>query len=232
MARVSTLQPTTRRLVLLLLLAGVALFFFDAVWMAPLRILVVVFHEGGHALAALATGGSVEGISLSVNEGGVTTTRGGFAFLVMNGGYLGSLITGVLLLLLTRRAGAGKGVSAALGLILLVSTFIWFRPVLSFGFLYGLAAGLGLLAFGRFAPPSLADLFVRFMGVFSALYALHDIIDDVFRHGVLSGPWYASAGGQTDAHQLADYTGIPSPVWGFGWLFIGLATLFALRKRL
>lgn len=224
------MQPATKRLLLLLLLAAVGAFFFDAIWLAPLRILVVVFHEGGHALAALLTGGSVEGIGLSLDEGGVTYTRGGWRFAVMNGGYLGSLLTGVILLLLTRRAGAGKGVSAALGLILIASTFIWFRPILSFAFLYGLLAGLGLLVFGRLAPAGLADLFVRFLGVFSAMYALHDIVDDVFRHG-LGGPWYASSGGQTDAHALADATGVPAPIWGIGWLIIGMATLWSLRRR-
>jgi hypothetical protein len=44
------------------------------------QMLTIAFHEFGHALAAVLTGGKVESISLDPNEGGVTNMRGGKQF--------------------------------------------------------------------------------------------------------------------------------------------------------
>ena len=44
----------------------------------PFRIFVTFIHEGGHALAALLTGNSVESLRVAVNASGETnTTQGG-----------------------------------------------------------------------------------------------------------------------------------------------------------
>lgn len=212
------------------LLVLLAWLLWSTIWVAPLRILVVVFHELGHAAMAVLTGGEVEGIEVFANEGGVTRTRGGVAFLVMNGGYLGSLVAGVLLLASVKRPGRGRYVASALGVMLLLVTLLWFRPVLSFGFFYAGIAGAGLLLLGAWGAPWLVDGFVRFLGLFSALYALVDIQDDVFRHGLFGGSWYADGPIVTDAHLLAELTGIPSPVWGLGWIAAGLLTLWAARR--
>lgn len=224
------MSPQNRNLIATGLLALVAWFFWDTLWMAPLRVLVVVFHEAGHALMAVLTGGSVEGIQVGMNEGGQTLTRGGVRFLILNGGYLGSLLTGVALLASVKRPGRGRGVATALGLLLLLITLVWFRPILSFGFLYAGTMGFLLTLLGAYAPPWFSDGFVRFLGLFSALYALVDIQDDVFRLGLYGGSWYADGPVVTDAHMLAELTGVPSPIWGVGWLLIGVGTLFATRR--
>ncbi len=225
-----SISPKSRNLIVLALLAVVAWVFWGAVWMAPLRILVVVFHEAGHALMAVLTGGSVEGIQVGMNEGGRTMTRGGSTFLILNGGYLGSLVTGIALLAAVQKPGRGRFVAAGLGVLLLIITLVWFRPILSFGFLYAGTMGFLLVLLGALAPPWFSDGFVRFLGLFSALYALADIQSDVFRLGFFGGSWYADGPIVTDAHMLAELTLIPSPVWGIGWLVIGVATLWLTRR--
>src|SRR6185369_10471072 len=60
----------------------------------PFRIFVTFIHEGGHALAALLTGNSVQSLSVSMNASGETyTTRGGLfsEILVSSAGYLGAM---------------------------------------------------------------------------------------------------------------------------------------------
>src|SRR6202048_1340203 len=63
----------------------------------PFRIFVTFIHEGGHAIAALVTGNSVQGLSVAMNASGETyTTQGGrfSQMLVASAGYLGSLTFG------------------------------------------------------------------------------------------------------------------------------------------
>ena len=64
----------------------------------PLKILVVFMHELSHGLAAVFTGGSIEAISVSAQEGGHAITRGRSRFIILSAGYVGSLILGVGLL--------------------------------------------------------------------------------------------------------------------------------------
>jgi hypothetical protein len=59
------------------------------------------------------------------------------------------------------------------------------------------------------------------LGVFSILYALFDVRDDVF---------YAGSDVVSDATMLASLTGVPSVVWGAVWLVAGVAVLWFTRK--
>jgi hypothetical protein len=208
---------------LILLVTAVALaWFWHSPLLYPLRILVVLFHELGHALTALATGGEVLEIGLGSNEGGHCVTRGGWRFLILNGGYLGSLIFGLVILALSRGRRASRGLVATLGMLVLGVTLTLVRPVVGFGFGYGLITGLALI--GSKAPAAVNWWFLRLVGVFSVLYALLDVRDDVFRN--------AEYVGASDATMLAELTHIPAFVWGGGWILAGLALLVVFRKRL
>ncbi|MFH1463510.1 MAG: M50 family metallopeptidase [Pseudomonadota bacterium] len=207
----------------LLALAVVLAWFWHNPLLFPLRILVVLFHELGHGLVAVATGGEVVSIALSPDEGGLCVTRGGWRFLILNGGYLGSLVFGVLLLLLARARGAARGVVFTLGLLVLGASLAFVRPLVSFGFGYGLLAGLVLVGVGLKAPVVANWWLLRLLGVFSVLYALLDVRDDVFR---------ATGAATSDAAMLAEMTHIPGFVWGGAWILAGLLLLFLLRKRL
>jgi len=207
----------------LLLLAVVLAAFWHSLLLFPLRILVVLFHELGHACVALITGGEVLEIGLSANEGGYCITRGGSRFLVLNGGYLGSLAAGVAILALSRARRASRGLVFSLGVLVLLATLFFLRPLVSFGFLYGALAGAGLLVLGLKAPAGVNWGLLRLVGLFSVLYALLDVRDDVFRGG---------EGVVSDATMLAELTHLPAAFWGIAWVLAGLAALFALRKRI
>ena len=205
------------------LTAGVLLWFWDHPVVWPLKILVVLFHELGHAAAALATGGEVIDIGLSPQQGGVTHTRGGWSFLILNAGYLGSLAAGVGLLFLGRRPKTAAVGAWLVVLVLLVSTALWLRPVASFAFGFAVLALLGAAALARFGSSDLRASALRGLGVFSVLYALWDIRSDVFG---------APEGTVSDATMLAEMTFIPAPFWGALWLVAGVSVLIALRRWL
>lgn len=218
-----TQLPATRIAGLSILGIG-ALAFWDSLFLAPFKLLVVTFHELGHATTALLTGGSVVELVVNVNEGGHTLTSGGSHFLILNGGYLGSLVFGMLLLASVRSQSRGRLMLGLLGVGLWAIAGLWV-PLFSFGFVYIVLMGLGFLVASRKAPEDVAGWAVRGLGVFSILYALFDIRSDVFG-GVIGN------GGTTDATMLAEKTGIPGILWGVAWLCAGLLALWRARHRI
>lgn len=88
--------------------------------------LVIAFHEFGHAITACCTGGRVESISLDPHEGGVTHMRGGKQFITLPAGYLGSSLIGALLTFCGFNIVASKIASIVLGVCFLL-TLWWAR---------------------------------------------------------------------------------------------------------
>jgi len=209
--------------VALVVLGVLLLVFWNSILLWPVKIVVVLFHELGHAVAAWVTGGSVVEIGLSPRVGGYTLTQGGFRLLILNAGYLGSMVAGVLLLMATKRsAQVARGIAWGLGGALLLVALLFVRPILSFGFAFSLLTALAFWGLARYGSAQLDRLVLRALGLFSVLYAAFDIRSDVFRAGAAA----------SDAHMLAEATWIPAPVWGLAWLAAGVAILWFLRKRL
>src|SRR5499427_9911068 len=117
-------QATT---LLLAALLSIAFWFipFAEIATYPFRIFVTFIHEGGHAVAALLTGNSVQSLSVAMNASGETyTTQGGVfsQMLVSSAGYLGAMTFGAVLLVLIRRAVAARVVLLASALVILILT--------------------------------------------------------------------------------------------------------------
>lgn len=194
--------------------------FWDSLFLLPLKLLVVFFHEMGHAIAVLLTGGGVVDLAVGMDQGGHTISRGGNRFIILNAGYLGSLLFGVALLLVKTPRGA-KRTCVVLALTLLGAATLWVRPLVSFAALFCVATGGGFLWLSR--RTDAAESLIRVLGVFSVLYALGDIRDDVFR---------MPGGVVTDATMLAEHTGLPSVLWGLLWTGAGVLVLWRLRRVL
>src|SRR2546425_9582625 len=113
--KVSISRDTRPQATALLIAAAIsiALWFipFAEVLTFPFRIFVTFIHEGGHALAALVTGNSVQSLSVSMNASGETYTTQGGTFsqmFVSSAGYLGAMAFGAVLLVFIRRAVAAR----------------------------------------------------------------------------------------------------------------------------
>ena len=168
----------------------------------------------------MLTGGSIESIGLSFDEGGVCRTRGGWPFLILNAGYMGSLLWGALFLVLGERRARARGVIAAIGAFTLVVTVVYVRTL--FGFGYGVAAGLAFLAVASKLRSEVSEMLLAAIGATSALYAVWDVASDVLlRHSHAS-----------DAAALAQLTGVPAIVWGVLWIGLSLAALGYVIRRL
>jgi hypothetical protein len=88
--------------------------------------LVIAFHEFGHAIMACCTGGRVKSISLDPHEGGVTHMQGGIQAITLPAGYLGSSLIGALLTFCGFNIVASKIASIVLGVCFLL-TLWWAR---------------------------------------------------------------------------------------------------------
>jgi hypothetical protein len=203
----------TRALAVPLLAALLCYAFWRSPLLLPLKLFTVFLHEASHGLAALVSGGSIERIEISANEGGVCWTRGGWRFLVASAGYLGSLGFGLLFLWLGTRSRADRALVAMAGAATLFLTLAYVRSL--FGLAYGVLAGLALLAVAVWLPADASDVLLRVLGTVSALYAVWDIASDVLLRSVPG----------SDAHALAELTGLPALLWGLLWAALSVALL-------
>jgi len=211
---------------------------FAEVLTYPFRIFVTFIHEGGHAIAAVLTGNSVESLSIAMNASGETyTTKGGLLsqVFVASAGYVGSMAYGALLLILIRKAIAARVVLLGSAGLIFALTLVYglLKPIVSWGplsgipftFLAGTFLSLGLVAIAKFASSRVATFFVSFLAVQCVLNALLDLKTVFF----LSSPF--APGVPTDALNMAKATGIPAILWSMVWIAIAFAIL-SLAMRL
>jgi hypothetical protein len=212
---------------------------FAEVLSYPFRIFVTFIHEGGHAIAALLTGNSVQSLSVAMNASGETyTTQGGVLsqMFVSSAGYLGAMTFGSLLLVLIRRAVAARVVlmGSALVILVLTTVFGFFKPLVAgswgsltgipFTVFAGIALAVGLFAVARFASARVATFVLSMLAVQCILNALLDLKTVFF----LSSPFAPSV--PTDAVNMASATGIPAIIWAILWIVLAFGILsVALR---
>ena len=198
----------------------------------PFRLFVTFIHEGGHAIAALLTGNSVESLSIATYASGETYTSTGGTIsqiFVASAGYLSSMAYGALLLVLIRRSFAARAVLIGSAVVVLALTLIYglFKPIVSgislsavpFTLLAGTLLSIGLVLVARLANSRVATFFVSFLAVQCVLNALLDLMT-VF---VVSSPVAPSV--PTDALNMANATGIPAMFWAATWVAIAVGIL-------
>lgn len=184
----------------------------------PLKVFVVLLHEISHGVAAVLTGGAVERIELTSNEGGLCVTRGGWRFVILSAGYVGSLGWGALLLLLATRSRSDRLILGGVGGVTGVLTVLYIRTL--FGFVYGLVASVAMVLAAWKLAPRFSDLALRCIGTVSCLYVVEDIAADLILRSVPG----------SDAHALGQITGIPGPVWGVVWMALALGVIVATLR--
>jgi hypothetical protein len=208
---------------------SIALWFIPFAWVLtyPFQLFVTFIHEGGHALAAVLTGNSVQSLSVSLDTSGLTETlipQGGLfsRLLISSAGYLGAMGFGALLLysvryrvrpgiVLTGSALVIMGLTAVFG-FLVPLTNLSFSP---FTVISGTLLTLALLAAAKFAGGRAANFLVSFLAVQCVLNAVFNL-RDLALLSMMSDT-------RTDAGNMAAATGIPAIFWAIFW--IGLAVL-------
>ena len=212
----SELHPGRAALLVAIVVAGVV--FWNSPILLPFKLLSVMGHETGHALASLVVGGSVDRVTLSLDESGACLSRipdGFFArAIVFSAGHVGSAIISVLLLVLSFRFNARRIMLAAACVWLAVMALVYARD--GFTLLFALVMA-GLFGVGaKWLPDALVGALNIFIASFTALYAVMDLKDDL---------WNSAVRSQSDAQLLADLTVVPAIAWAALWTLISVAVL-------
>ncbi|KAI1204138.1 peptidase M50B-like-domain-containing protein [Annulohypoxylon truncatum] len=181
----------------------------------PFKMLVIAFHEFGHAITACCTGGRVKSISLDPREGGVTHMVGGKSAITLPAGYLGSSLIGALLIFCGFDIVASKIASLVLAACFLL-TLWWGKKDWLTILTILLAVGL-LVACWFIVHAEPLRFVVLFIGVMSSLYSVWDICDDLILRKVNS----------SDASVFAQRYGGSSQCWGVIWSIISVCFMAA-----
>ncbi|HZA50404.1 MAG TPA: M50 family metallopeptidase [Myxococcaceae bacterium] len=206
------------RVVALVAALSLGAIFWDSPVLWPLKLLVVMMHESGHALATLFVGGRVDRVLLSANEAGACLSwvpDGAFPKIaVYSAGYVGSALAGAGMMLATFRFQLRRWVLGAACVWLAVMGVLYAGDLFTIAFCFGTAAVLALGA--KFLPNDAVDVLNLFIAAFSALYVVFDLRDDLWRAGTRA---------VSDAALLAELTWIPAFGWAVLWSLFSLAIL-------
>ena len=165
-----------------IVLAIIALFFWDTLAVLPVKLMTVFFHEFSHALATVLTGGKVYGLGLHLNQGGETLSVGGIRIIVLSAGYLGSLLWGSGILLLSLKKGINRGLTIALGILMTIVTMVWMRTFDSVAITLSIAAFLIFISLKL--KEQYCSIIIKTISLISCFYVVFDIKDDLLDRSV------------------------------------------------
>ncbi|MBK8806142.1 MAG: M50 family metallopeptidase [Bacteroidales bacterium] len=173
--------------------------------MYPVVLLVTFLHEFGHAFFAVITGGSVDAIQINANGGGFAMISGGFAPLVLLGGYVGSAIFGNLLFYIgVKMPRSSVGMLLFLSLIMIFVSLYWFNSLFTTALLFFFAF---IFIFIAVKKPTISSYLLMILGLLSVIYILEDY----------------KVGPSSDIHKFSQiFVFIPEQIWMFVFLFIVL----------
>ena len=211
-------NPSTKQLIYLIILLGLIAYFWEHPVLYPLKLLVVFFHESSHALATLLTGGEVKEFVINHEQGGHVVSKGGNRFVILSAGYLGSLLWGLIIYIISIKTSYYKIIMGCLGAsIILVTVFL---ASSLFSWLFGLTFGIGMVIIARFLPDNYNDFLLRLIGLTSMMYAPLDIYSDTISRSYL----------QSDAYMLAEHMGGTTILWGSLWIVVSLIVIYYCLK--
>ncbi len=196
----------------------------------PLQLFATFVHEGGHVLATLLTGNSVQSLTVAPDTSGEVWSQGSGWFsqlLISSAGYLGTTAFGAGLLAWMRYGWSSRMalfVSAAIvgSLTVLFGTIAPLFNLLStvtvgsmfFTIVSGAVLTVGLAAIAKYASLKWVNFSLAFLAVQCLLNAIFSLFD-LFMVATLTD-------GHSDAANMAAATGIPAVIWVFIWMGISI----------
>jgi len=145
----------------------------------PLRLFVTFVHEAGHSLAALISGGQVQGFTVLPDGSGFAVTAGGNLALILPAGYLGAALFGSLLFYLTNHIPKWtRGLSFLMGLSFVLLTLSYSMPDQGgnmTALLVGIGFGLAIMSLGWFAPRIVNVFVLNTLAILTGLNAVFDL---------------------------------------------------------
>ena len=196
----------------------------------PLRLFATFIHEGGHALATILTGNSVQSLTVSPDGSGEVYSLGSgllSGLLISSAGYLGTTVFGAGLLAWIRYGFSSRiALYVSAGFVAVMTVIFGFlAPVwnlfatstvggLFFTIISGAFLAAALAAIAKFASPKWANFALAFVAVQCLLNAVFDLLNVFFIS--------ATTTMHSDAANMAAATGIPGFVWVLVWMVVSI----------
>ena len=188
----------------------------------PFLIFSTWVHEMCHGMAAIVVGGSVQKLYVYKDGSGLaytgTSGESWKRVFVASAGYIGTAVSGALLLLFRRtRRGPTVGLMG-MGCAMLRSCVLYVRN--TFGIVAIFLMGSITLVCGWKLPAQGVTYLYCFLAAtcsFNALDSIKDLLDMQDGEAYVNGQKSS-----TDAHTVADLIGMSSGFWAMLWLLFGL----------
>jgi hypothetical protein len=208
--------------------------YWGGLLLCPFTILATWFHEMGHGIAAVLTGGRFERLAIYSDGSGVAQSlmpADASVFsraFISAAGPLGPPLVGAALIVASRSPRATHIALGLLAAALLLSTLIWVRSVTGWLVLPGI--GLALLAVLWRGSARVRDFVIQLLGVQACISAWRDT-SYLFSDGGL----VAGQSQRSDTAAIADSLLLPYWFWGGAISMLIVALLagslrFALRR--
>ncbi|MDQ7815839.1 MAG: M50 family metallopeptidase [Melioribacteraceae bacterium] len=216
--RLTRKQKQITEIIILFIITFIAFLLWDTLFIYPIKLLVVLFHEISHGLAAVLSGGKVVALDVGLDLSGVCTIEGGNSFFIASSGYLGSFIFGMILFYSSYNKNFGQWILPIIAVVLIIFTInSSTNAALPFA-LMGVILIIFLIKY--FAPSKVSDFVLKSIGLISCIYVLIDIKEDILD----------TSYSYSDASILAQLTGISELIWGLLWLSLSIVGIFFLLK--
>jgi len=199
----------------------------------PLQLFATFIHEGGHVLATLLTGNSVQSLTVSPDTSGAVWSQGSgwlSQLFISSSGYLGTTAFGAGLLAWKRYGFSSRYALYGCAAIIAVLTagFGFIAPILNLfatvtfgGMLFTVFSGAfiasALVAIAKYAEIRWVNFALAFIAVQVLLNAVFSLVDLFFISTLTSS--------HSDAVNMAAATGIPAILWVVIWIVISLAMI-------
>lgn len=161
----------------------------------PLKLYTTAIHEGWHAIVTIITGGSINEISLLKDGSGHVLSQGGIFLLIAPAGYIGSAITGGILIISAKKEFIAKIVLFVISSVILFLNSIYIDSYFSIAFISSILMSIFLII--SVFKTNNSSYIAIFLGTILAVDSFGDIKKIIFQI-----PY------QTDAGLLAKNLGI------------------------
>jgi hypothetical protein len=183
----------------------------------PFRLFNTFVHELGHGIAATATGGTFKYLMVNPNMSGEAWTAGGNRFIIASSGYLGSMLFGGALIIVTSwKNVTASGVFFCLGVGFGILCMLFVRN--RFGLLMSIVLTVGLLAAGVYLEAPWDGYLLLFLAVQATLNALNSLVD-------LLKVTARKEKSINDAAAMAEIFPLPAIVWAMVWGVLSIGIL-------
>ncbi len=195
----------------------------------PLNQFSTLIHELSHALATVLTGGHVTGMTIvpdGMGHGGLTMSQGGFRFLIVQAGYMGTTLFGCALVALSKNPRYSKMILQGLAYMTLFSTIFFIGPgILSATFIQSILSfvvGLFLSGAIYYAGTKLKYAQAHWLLLFLAINVAMDSLNSIW---VIIGSSLNPFAAYSDATTMQNNFFLPAIFWSLLWALTSVAML-------